>query len=286
MNDRNVWAEEGLRAEWTDFQAASLSVAAVIAGELDFAVGGAESAVNVAVKGADVRITGVYQNKFEYHLIAARDIRTVQDLKGKTLGVARFGSSADFATRVLLKRYGLDPERDVTIVQVGNTAERVAALQAGGIQAALMGPDVLALMTRDGYPDLADMSKTDIRFPFQAVATSRTLLERRPEVSDRFLRAIYRGIKLFRDDPEGAQRVIAEQGGETNKEVLQALWDTYRNTFSTDLTPDPEVFALLIEELGKENPEFRNVASSQYLDTRSIERVNASGFPQTLFGTR
>jgi NitT/TauT family transport system substrate-binding protein len=286
MNQRNIWAEEGLRAEYTEFQASPMVATAVIAGELDFGSGGAEAAVNAALKGIDMRVIGVYQNKFEYHLVGSKDMRSIQDLRGKAVGVARFGSNPDFATRVLLRRNGIDPERDVTILQVGNTPDRVAALQAGGIQAALLSPDALPIMTREGYPDLADMSKTDILYPFQAVTTSRAFMEKNPGAAERYLRAIYRGIKLFRDEPALAQQALAAQSAEMDKETLQALWETYRNAFTTDLTPDPQTFTLLIEVLAQESPEMANAAPDRYIDLGPIQRVNATGFPQQLFGTR
>ena len=286
MNERNTWAEEGLRAEHTEFQADPVATAALVAGELDFTVGGAESSVVAALRGTDIRLIGLYQTRFEYQLIGSRDIRTPQDLKGRVIGVSRIGSNSHFATKQVLSRLGVDPDADVTIFQVGNTPERVAALQSGAIQAALMSPDVVAPLVQAGHPSLADMSKMDIQYPFQAVATTQGLLERRPEVAEAFLRAIYRGIKLFRDEPEAAQRVLADRAPETDRAVLRALWETYRDAFATDLTPEPRVFAVLLDELARTDPSAQGVAPEQFLDLRPVRRVNDSEFPQQLFGTR
>jgi ABC-type nitrate/sulfonate/bicarbonate transport system substrate-binding protein len=285
MNERNVWAEEGLKAEPTEFQADPVATAALIAGELDFTVGGAESMVVAALRGADVRVIGLYQTRFEYQLIGSRDIRAPQDLKGRVVGVSRLGSNSHSATKQVLLRFGLDPENDVTIFQVGNTPERVAALQSGAIQAALMSPDVVVPLVQAGLPSLADMSKMDIVYPFQAVGTTTGLLERQPQVADAFLRAIYRGVRLFRDEPEAAQRILADRAPDTDKATLQALWETYRGSFTTDLTPEPPVFALLLEELVRTDPTAQSSAPEQYLDQRPVRRVNDSGFAQRLFGT-
>jgi NitT/TauT family transport system substrate-binding protein len=286
MNERNTWAEEGLKAEHTEFQADTVATAAMVAGELDFTVGGAESSVVAALRGADIRLIGLYQNRFEYQLIGSRDIRTPQDLKGRVIGVSRIGSNSHFATKQALSRLGVDPDADVTIFQVGNTPERVAALQSGAIQAALMSPDVVAPLVQAGHPSLADMSKMDIQYPFQAVSTNQGLLERRPEVAEAFLRAIYRGIKLFRDEPEAAQRIFAERAPDTDRAVLHGLWETYRDAFATDLTPEPRVFAVLLDELARTDPSAQGMAPEQFLDLRPVRRVNDSGFPQRLFATR
>ncbi|HEY7067996.1 MAG TPA: ABC transporter substrate-binding protein [Chloroflexota bacterium] len=286
MNERNTWAEEGLKEEHTNFQSDPVATAALVAGELDFTVGGAEAMVTAAMRGTDVRIIGLYQTRFEYQLIGSRDIHTAQDLKGRTVGVSRFGSNSHFATKQVLMRLGLDPDADVTIFQVGNTPDRVAALQSGAIQAALMSPDVVASLTQAGLPNLADMSKMDIAYPFQAIGTTQSLLERRPEVADAFLRAIYRGLRLFREDPAAAQRMLADRSTEDKPDVLQALWESYRNAFTTDLTPEPAVFTLLLEELGRTDPAVQGATPDQFLDLRPVRRVDDSGFPQQLFGAR
>jgi NitT/TauT family transport system substrate-binding protein len=286
MNERNTWAEEGLKAEHTDFAGDPIATAALVAGELDFTVGGAEAMVTAALRGTDVRIVGLYQNRFEYQLIGSKDVRSAQDLKGRTVGVSRFGSNSHFATKQVLTRLGLDPESDVTIFQVGNTPERVAALQSGAIQAALMSPDVVATLVQAGHPNLADMSKMDIAYPFQAIGTTQGLLERRPEVADAFLRAVYRGIRLFREDPAAAQRMLADRSTEGQPEVLRALWESYRNAFTTDLTPEAPVFALLLEELGRNDPAVQGATTEQFVDPRPVRRVNESGFPRQLFGVR
>jgi len=286
MNERNTWAEEGLKAEPTDFQADPVAAAALVAGELDFNVGGAEAMVVAAVRGADVRVVGLYQNRFEYQLIGSKDVRSAQDLKGRTVGVSRFGSNSHFATKQVLARLGIDPDADVTIFQVGNTPERVAALQSGAIQAALMSPEVVGTLVQAGHPNLADMSKMDIAYPFQAIGTSQALLERQPEVAEAFLRAVYRGIRLFREEPQAAQRVLAERAAEMDPAALQGLWESYRNAFTTDLTPEPRVFALLVEELGRADATIQGAVPEQYLDLRPVRRVNDSGFPQRLFATR
>jgi hypothetical protein len=91
---------------------------------------------------------------------------------------------------------------------------------------------------------------------------------------------------VFRDEPEAAQAMLAQQSAEMSKDALQALWDTYRNAFATDMTPEPQTFSLLLEVLAQETPEAATAAPDQYLDFRPIRQVNASGLPQQLFGAR
>jgi ABC-type nitrate/sulfonate/bicarbonate transport system substrate-binding protein len=286
MNRRNVWAEEGLSVEYTEFQSGSLSTAAMMAGELDWAMGAGEAVVNAILKGSDIRIVGMYQDRFEYHLIGAKDIRTIQDLRGRVVGLGRFGSSNDFATRELLRRHGLDPERDVSLLQIGNTPERVAALQAGGIQAALMSVQVLPVLTQEGYPSLLDMSKLDIRYPFGTIATTRSFVERHPEVGERLLRAIYRGMKLFREDREAAQAMFAEDAPELSREAVHMVWEAWRNTLTADLAPELPIFRSVLEALAQETPGAESATSEQLFDVRPVQRVNGSGFPQALLGAR
>ncbi len=282
-NDHNLWAQEGLKAEMTAFQGDPIAYAALQAGELDFTAAGSEGGVTMALKGANVRIIGVLQDHFEYHLLGGKDVRSAQDLKGKTLAVSKLGSNSDFATREALKRLGVDPS-SVTVLQVGNSVSRAAALESGAVQASIMSPDFVPGLLDKGFHDLADMSKMDIRYPFLCIGTTTTLLSSKPDLAQRFLRVVYRGIKLFRDDPEATQKILAGQTNETRKEVLQAGWENYRNVLATDLTPNPEIFGPLLKEIADTDAAAKDATPEIYIDDRPSRQLSATGFPQQLLG--
>ena len=283
MNQQNIWAQEGLKAEMTQFQGDPIAFTALTAGELEFVAAGADAAVALAVKGAPIRIIGVVQNKFEYHLVAAPDIRSPQDLKGKALAVSKIGSNSDFATREVLKRLQVDPN-SVTILQVGNSVERMAAIQSGSVKASIMSPDFVPQLVDKGFHDLADMSKMDIQYPFITIGASTALLNGKPDLAQRFLRATYRGIKEFDANPVAAQKILSDQSNETRPEVIQVSWETYRNVFARDLTPNPAVFADLLTVLGTTDAAMKDAKPEQYIDNRPVQQVNGSGLPQQLFG--
>jgi NitT/TauT family transport system substrate-binding protein len=285
MNRLDIWGQEGLKAEFIQFQGDPLSNAALQAGELDFAFGGADATLALAFKGAPLRVIGLIQNKFEYHLMGAKGVRSVQDLKGKAVAISKLGSNSDFATREALKRLGLDPT-SVTYIQAGNSVQRVAALQSGAVQGSIMSLDYVAQLTDAGFTDLANMSTMDIAFPFQAITTTTATIERRSDLVQRVIRSIYRGVQRFRNDPEEAQKEIASQASETRKEVIQSTWETYRNTIPTDMTPDPRTFAELLKELSEIEPAAKDAKPETYLDLRPVQQVNASGFPKQLFGDK
>ncbi len=283
LNEQNIWAQEGLKVEFTQLQGDPIVYTALQAGEIDFAAAGADSAVALALKGANIRLIGVAQDRFEYHLMGGKDVRSPQDLKGKALAVSKLGSNSDFATREALKRLGVDPS-SVTILQVGNSVARAAALESGAVQGSIMSLDFVAGLTDRGFHDLVDMSKMDILYPFFCIGTTTSLLESKPDLAQRFLRAVYRGIKQFRDDPAAAQKILSNQSNETRKEVLQAAWETYRNVFALDITPDPKVFTELLKELSETEPRAKDAKPEVYMDQRPARQLSSSGFPQQLFG--
>jgi NitT/TauT family transport system substrate-binding protein len=285
MNDLDIWGQEGLKAEFIQFQGDPLSNAALQAGEVEFAMGGADATLALAFKGAPLRVIGLIQNKFEYHLMGAKNVRSVQDLKGKSVAVSKLGSNSDFATREALKRLGLDPT-SVTYVQAGNSTQRVAALESGAVQGSIMSLDYVAKLTDLGFTDLANMSTMDLAFPFQSIATTTTLIEGRPNLAQRVLRAVYRGVQRFRDDPEAAQKVISGQSNETRKDVLQSTWETYRNTVPTNIAPEPSTFTELLREIAESEPKAKDAKPESYLDLRPVQQVNDSGFPKQLFGDK
>jgi NitT/TauT family transport system substrate-binding protein len=285
MDQVDIWGQEGLKAQRIQFQGDPLTNASLQAGELDFAMGGADATVALALKGAPLRVIALIQNKFEYHLMGAKGTRSVQELKGKSVAVSKIGSNSDFATREALKRLGLDPTT-VTYIQAGNSVQRVAALESGAVQGAIMSLDFVPKLTDEGYADLGDMSKMDVAFPFQGITATVPNIEGRSDFVQRIVRATYRGIQRFRDDPDAAQKVISGQSNETRKEVLQATWEDYRNIVPTNIAPDPGTFTELLHEMSDTEPAAKDAKPEQYLDLRPVQAVNASGLPKQLFGDK
>jgi NitT/TauT family transport system substrate-binding protein len=179
---------------------------ALLSGEIDYH-GLADSALRLAAKGAPIKTIFFGATLPNYFVIAKPQIKTVADLRGKYIGVSRFGGTTDLAARIALKKNGLDPHKDVVLIMIGLPATRNAALMAGSIDATIANPPDNALLKQKGYRELLFLGDA-IEFPSNGFATTdRRLSENREQVK-RLLRALYRGLQFARERPGETTKII------------------------------------------------------------------------------
>ena len=182
---------------------------ALLSGEIEYH-GLADSALRLGAKGAPIKSIFFGTTLPNYFLIAKPQIKTMTDLKGKYIGVSRFGGTTDLAARVALQKSGLDPQKDVVLIMIGFPGTRNAALAAGAIDATIANPPDNAVLKQKGYRELLFLGDA-IEFPSNGFATTdRRLSENRDQVK-RLLRALYRGLQFAREQPVETIKVIESE---------------------------------------------------------------------------
>lgn len=182
---------------------------ALLSGEIDYH-GLADSALRLAAKGAPIKTIFFGTTLPNYFVIAKPQIKTVADLKGKYIGVSRFGGTTDLAARVALQKNGLEPQKDVVLIMIGLANTRNAALAAGSIDATIANPPDNAVLKQKGYRELLFLGDA-IEFPSNGFATTdRRLSEHRDQVK-RLLRALYRGLQFTRDHENETMKIIERE---------------------------------------------------------------------------
>src|ERR1043166_9583318 len=199
--DGGVYRKHGFDVENIQVGSSATVVQALLAGEVSFAHVGAVPVVAAVASGSDLKIIAVFINRLNYVMVSVPEVRRLQDLKGKTLAISRLGSGDEFATREALRRWNLDPDKDVRFLQVGLTLARLAALQSRHVQATLLSPPQIAEVQRMGLNILADLTDLDVEYAHYTLATKGSLIvESRPFV-ERFFKAYTDGIKYYRSNP-------------------------------------------------------------------------------------
>jgi NitT/TauT family transport system substrate-binding protein len=182
---------------------------ALLSGEIDYH-GLADSALRLAAKGAPIKTIFFGTTLPNYFLIAKPQIKTVANLKGKYIGVSRFGGTTDLAARVALQKNGLEPQKDVVLIMIGLANTRNAALAAGSIDATIANPPDNVVLKQKGYRELLFLGDA-IEFPSNGFATTdRRLSEHRDQVK-RLLRALYRGLQFTRDHAAETIKIIESE---------------------------------------------------------------------------
>ena len=181
----------------------SLSAQTLAAGQVKVVVTTSAVVPQFNLSGGDMVIVAGTINKLPYQIVARGEFKTPALLKGKRVAISRFGSSSEWLVRLALTKMGLDPDRDVTIVQIGGQSERLAALQNNAAQATLLGPPTSTSAVRNlGMVQLADLSEYDTTYPLQSVITTRAYVKENRPLLKRFLRGLGLAFKQYREQPQ------------------------------------------------------------------------------------
>ncbi|MGH7795375.1 MAG: ABC transporter substrate-binding protein [Candidatus Binatia bacterium] len=202
--ESRIFTKHGLDPEVIMIQAGALTTMAIISGELQFSGAGAASVLAARIKGGDITLMACPADSDLVYLMARPEIKTAAELKGKASAVTRLGSTTHFYLRSALKYAGLNPEKDVTILQLGT--EYAAALETGRIAAAALPFDLALPYLQRGWPVLLDLSKTDFVYPASCVVSSRAFVKENPDTVERFLKAYIEAIHLMKKDHSAGER--------------------------------------------------------------------------------
>jgi NitT/TauT family transport system substrate-binding protein len=267
-----------LEVEMVRIAGGSTIIQAMVAGELSFGRGSAAEVVNANVAGYPIKILSALINKFVYSFVTPMHINKPQDLKGKSVAISQFGDGSDFITRMALKSWGLEPMKDVTILQVGNSTERLAAMSTGKVQGAILSLALAPRVKKLGLKVLADLSQIDAEYPQGVLYAPLSLIERRPDLILNFLRAYVEGIRYFKTNKQIAFDIIAKSSGVTDKQEITEYYDTLTKNFLLD-NPMPTLKGVktVLDQLSARNPRIRELKPEDLIETRFLKDLQEKG---------
>lgn len=219
--DGGLFKKYGLDVDLVLIRSAATITSALIAGETPMIQLGGNGTIQAALQGADTVNVQTLVPIIPQSLVVTPDIKTGEDLKGKRFGVSRFGALSDLVIRRYIKKYGLDPARDVTIVQVGGIPELLAAMKAGAISGGSLSPPVLTAAKKAGFKEFGDFESLDYKYPAVAVATTRSFVLRQRAAALNFLRAEIEGIHAIRTQKNFAVSVLKKYMRISDPEILE-----------------------------------------------------------------
>lgn len=273
--DAGFFAKNGLNVEPVHIRGGALITMAIMSGQLQFSGAGAESAVAARVEGGDVVLLACPVDSDPVYLITRPEIKSAAELKGKATAVTRLGSTTHFYLRAALREVGLDPEKDLTILQLGTSSETASALESGRIAAAALTNRYAFPFLDRKWPLLVDLSKTDLVYPSSCVATSRAYVKSEPRLVDDFLRAYVAGIRLIRREIGAAEKSFARWLRERDPLIVKKSVEAYGRIFKDPpYVPDKGIENVL-KDLASRRPvpkEFLN-RPELFRDNRPLERV-------------
>lgn len=274
--EQNIFPKYGLDVELIYIPTALQVTRVVLTGDSPIAFSGGTPVVNAVLSGADLVFIGGVANVPAFYMMALPDIKSVADLKGKTVGVTRFGSSTDFAMRYLLQKNGFNPDKDLNILQLGGMPELAAALSKRLIVAAPLSAPTHIRARAAGAQPLIDMAKAGVYFPHTAVITRRTYLKANRETTLNFFRGYSEGLQRFTRDKAAAKKVIQKYTRDTDDDIIEA---TYQYAVDYVVRPPYPNRDGIGETLKlSQNPEAKKADPDQFIDASVVKALDDQGF--------
>lgn len=231
--EKQLYKKYGLDVELIYIPSSTTTISAVVAGSVAVGNISGGATANAAVGGANVVAVGCFINTLPYELIVQESIRSAQQLKGKSIGISRVGSSSDVAARVLLKELKLEPDKDVAILQVGGSTERAAAFRTGRIAAFPSPPGTIHLA--QGMPHRVLVSTADFpkgfAFPYVCPTTSKSYLKSNRDTMKRLLMALIEATHFFKTRKEESKKIFAKYSRQNNEAYLESAYQSSSKLF-------------------------------------------------------
>ena len=233
---RGYFKQQGLQIEPILIRGGPAAIAALVSGEADFAsIGGAQAIFRGKAHGLDLAIIGCISSTTNYILLGNKQTRTVEELKGKPIGITGAGTYSEFAVKAFLKKNNINPDKDVMLRSIGGTALRAAAIEKGIIAAAPFSTEDAVRLIRAGYSVISNMNES-LGIPQNIIVTRSEVLEKYPETSKRILKAYIQGIQLAKFNKKEAIKAGYDSGMQGEPNIVSAAWDLYSPGLTADLS--------------------------------------------------
>jgi NitT/TauT family transport system substrate-binding protein len=280
-----AFAEQGLDAEVSFVTAGQASLGALTSGETPLGQLGATEAIDANLRGGEFVILASAVPYINSGIFVLPEIQRPEDLRGKTVGVSNFGSASHAALKIALAHFGMEEGRDVTVVRSGGLPESLAAMAAGAIQGGSFGPPQ-SFQARDmGFRELIDVTTLQYEMASNSSVTTRAFAAQQPDTIERFLKALIKGVYIFKTNKELTIATIMRYARIDDPAIAEATRAYYLNNLKNDVYLTPRAVENSLQVMAANEPEALGAKPEQFLDTSFIERIKASGYVEQVWGS-
>ena len=283
--DVGLFSKHGVDVELVHVGSSPIAMSAFFAGEIDVLGGGGAVGSNAYLRGQrDLLFYAALNNKFVFSIYVNPAIANLSALRGKRVGVTRFGGTMDFATRHFLRISGFDPGRDMSILQVGRVQDILSALSAGSLDAGTMAFPYDIKARESGFRELADLSQSGARYASSSFLARRQFLVQNKSRVEAFVRAIIEAFHFIRTKRDEGIKILARYTRLADMKVLGQTYDFHSRAIWPRVPEiQPEDLKLVLEELAENNPKAREIDPAELIYGAAVKDVVASGFVDRLY---
>jgi NitT/TauT family transport system substrate-binding protein len=281
--ETKLFEKQGLDVVLVGMGTGSVSLRALIAKDLQISSLSGSGLVQAALQGADTVLIAALVNGFVFKVFSAPEITSPAQLKGKKLGVSRYGATSDFAVRLALKKWGLNPERDVNILQIGTTQDTVRAMQTKMLDAGVTTGTSSLIARKAGFRELGDLADLGLDYPTSAIGTTRSYLQKNEATVKAFMLAYIEAIRDFKRNKEAALGVLKKYTRNDDREVLEHNYNDIAGRYLALPIPTLEGIRTILTELSSTTPAAKSADPEQFVSYKIAREIEASGFVKRLY---
>jgi NitT/TauT family transport system substrate-binding protein len=283
IDDRKLLQKMGVQPEIIAINASPTVLQALLANEIEAASISVTTLTSSRLAGADtVMIVGVVPT-FVDHIVSLSSITAVEQLKGKTAGVNRLGSTSDLGLRLALRKLGVEPDKDVKIIPTGGTAERFAALSKGITQFTIIPEPFMTQAEKLGFRNLYNISDLKIPFWWNGILSREGIVKTKRPLLLKLARAMVEAIHIIKTEKEYAIGLIKKNLGVSDPEGLARAYQDYSNIFPEVPYPTPDGVKTMLDDLAPKNPKAATADPKAFVDPSLIRELDSSGFIKQLY---
>ena len=268
-NDAGIFKQQGLNLEMVFIPGGSLSLQALIGRSLDLLLTGGPPVANAYLQGAKIKIIGGVTNLLPYTFVVATGLRTAEQVKGRKIGISRFGSNTDYVVRLALEQLGLSAAQ-VQIIQVGGSQARLVALKSGAIQATVLSPEEAMVAQKMGFSVLLDFIEKGIEFPHVNVVARDDYLETQAQTVRTFMRTYVESVRYYKTHRGEAIKKIMELSKLPERQMAETVYEGSLRATPDDGKPTVKGMEVVLDSLAKENPKAKSLTVQQLLDLKFL----------------
>lgn len=261
----------------------SMMVQAMLGGDLPIAGAAGSAAVDASLGGADIVMFGSMVKVPAFYIMALPEIKTIDDLRGKAVGVTRFGSSTDFTMRYVLRKQGLEPGKDVTLIQTGDVFAAAAMLRTRAIVAAPFSSPANLKAEEAGARVIVNMGKAGVYFPHDAFMARRSFLNANADLAQRFLKAYSEAVYRLFTDKELSRRAIAKYARATDAKTLDTVYQYAVDYVDKIPYNTREGIQEVLNQAAVRNPKAKDAKPEAFYDDRFVKELETQGFYKQLW---
>jgi ABC-type nitrate/sulfonate/bicarbonate transport system substrate-binding protein len=275
------FAEENIEAEIVR-TAGSIAPMALVANEVDLAIMSAYLMIPVSVQNKDVVMLGGFSRYASMVFVARPDIKGAQDLKGRIVGIQRPGDAYEKSARFALRHLGLDADKDVKMLALGTNDVMWSALQTGRVAATILSPPGTLFARKAGMNFMVDLTDLKLEYQGSTITTRRSFVQKNPQLATRALRAIVRGVHLFKTRKEDTIRILSKFLGTKDRDALEESWDYAAKMPTKPYAVESAVQAVL-DHLAEGQPRFAQYTPAAFIDASVLTEIDKSGYIDRLY---